>query len=68
VRKIPHNVVEREVHMQEAEIVARAGQPGTVRFSNDMAGRGTDIKLGPGVHEAGGLMGSDGAARGAPNR
>jgi preprotein translocase subunit SecA len=42
-------------HMQEAEIVARAGQPGTVTISTNMAGRGTDIKLGPGVTERGGL-------------
>src|SRR6201987_4611200 len=42
--------------MQEAEIVARAGQPGTVTISTNMAGRGTDIKLGPGVTEMGGLF------------
>ena len=54
--KIPHNVLNAKFHMQEAEIVARAGQPGTVTISTNMAGRGTDIKLGPGVIEAGGLM------------
>jgi len=54
--KIPHNVLKRKFNMQEAEIVARAGQPGTVTISTNMAGRGTDIKLGPGVIEAGGLM------------
>src|SRR5258708_7533533 len=54
--KIPHNVLNAKFHMQEAEIVARAGQPGTVTISTHMAGRGTDIKLGPGVIEAGGLM------------
>jgi preprotein translocase subunit SecA len=43
-------------HMQEAEIVARAGQPGTVTISTNMAGRGTDIKLGPRVTEMGGLF------------
>src|SRR6478735_3653086 len=54
--KIPHNVLNAKFHMQEAEIVARAGQPGTVTISTNMAGRGTDIKLGPGVSELGGLM------------
>src|SRR4030081_2415865 len=54
--KIPHNVLNAKFHMQEAEIVARAGQPGTVTISTNMAGRGSDIKLGPGVIEAGGLM------------
>src|SRR3989475_2034202 len=54
--KIPHNVLNAKFHMQEAEIVARAGQPGTVTISTNMAGRGTDIKLGPGVIEAGGVM------------
>jgi preprotein translocase subunit SecA len=53
--KIPHNVLNAKFHMQEAEIVARAGQPGTVTISTNMAGRGTDIKLGPGVRELGGL-------------
>src|SRR6266498_3622305 len=54
--KIPHNVLNAKFHMQEAEIVARAGQPGTVTISTNMAGRGTDIKLGSGVIELGGLM------------
>src|ERR671931_21516 len=53
--KIPHNVLNAKFHMQEAEIVARAGQPGTVTISTNMAGRGTDIKLGVGVPELGGL-------------
>jgi preprotein translocase subunit SecA len=53
--KIPHNVLNAKFHMQEAEIVARAGQPGTVTISTNMAGRGTDIKLGLGVPELGGL-------------
>jgi len=53
--KIPHNVLNAKFHMQEAEIVARAGQPGTVTISTNMAGRGTDIKLGPRVAEEGGL-------------
>ena len=54
--KIPHNVLNAKFHMQEAEIVARAGQPGTVTISTNMAGRGTDIKLGGGVKDLGGLM------------
>jgi preprotein translocase subunit SecA len=53
--KIPHNVLNAKYHMQEAEIVARAGQPGTVTISTNMAGRGTDIKLGEGVADRGGL-------------
>jgi preprotein translocase subunit SecA len=53
--KIPHNVLNAKYHRQEAEIVARAGQSGTVTISTNMAGRGTDIKLGEGVPEAGGL-------------
>jgi len=54
--KVPHAVLNAKYHMQEAEIIARAGQPGTVTISTNMAGRGTDIKLGPGVTEVGGLM------------
>jgi len=54
--KIPHNVLNAKYHMQEAEIVQRAGQPGTVTISTNMAGRGTDIKLGEGVAERGGLF------------
>src|SRR5205814_9434207 len=53
--KVPHNVLNAKFHMQEAEIVARAGHPGTVTISTNMAGRGTDIKLGPRVAEQGGL-------------
>ncbi|MEY2440160.1 MAG: preprotein translocase subunit SecA [Verrucomicrobiota bacterium] len=53
--KIPHNVLNAKFHMQEAEIVARAGQAGTVTISTNMAGRGTDIKLGAGVADRGGL-------------
>ncbi len=53
--KIPHNVLNAKYHRQEAEIVARAGQPGTVTISTNMAGRGTDIKLGSGVSDVGGL-------------
>src|SRR6266513_206820 len=54
--KIPHNVLNAKFHMQEAEIVARAGQPGTVTISTNMAGRGTDIKLGSGIPDKGGLF------------
>src|SRR4029079_14275384 len=51
--KVPHAVLNAKYHMQEAEIIGRAGQPGTVTISTNMAGRGTDIKLGPGVTDAG---------------
>ena len=54
-RKIPHNVLNAKLHQREAEIVSLAGQAGTVTIATNMAGRGTDIKLGPGVKEAGGL-------------
>jgi len=54
-RKIPHEVLNAKHHQREAEIVARAGQPGSVTIATNMAGRGTDIKLGPGVVEVGGL-------------
>jgi preprotein translocase subunit SecA len=47
--KVPHNVLNAKYHRQEAEIVQRAGQAGTVTISTNMAGRGTDIKLGEGV-------------------
>ena len=46
---IPHNVLNAKYHQREAEIVAGAGQPGAVTIATNMAGRGTDIKLGPGV-------------------
>src|SRR4051812_421730 len=48
---IPHNVLNAKYHQREAEIVASAGQPGAVTIATNMAGRGTDIKLGPGVTE-----------------
>ncbi len=46
---IRHSVLNAKYHQQEAEIVAQAGQAGTVTIATNMAGRGTDIKLGPGV-------------------
>ena len=52
---IPHNVLNAKHHQREAEIVAFAGQPGAVTIATNMAGRGTDIKLGEGVVEKGGL-------------
>ncbi|HZI54335.1 MAG TPA: SEC-C metal-binding domain-containing protein, partial [Chitinophagaceae bacterium] len=55
VKKIPHNVLNAKQHSREAQIVAEAGLAGAVTIATNMAGRGTDIKLGPGVREAGGL-------------
>ncbi|MGC9194896.1 MAG: preprotein translocase subunit SecA [Syntrophobacteraceae bacterium] len=52
---VPHQVLNAKQHEKEAEIVAQAGQPGSVTISTNMAGRGTDIVLGPGVVELGGL-------------
>jgi preprotein translocase subunit SecA len=54
-RGIPHEVLNAKQHQREAQIVANAGLPGAVTIATNMAGRGTDIKLGPGVPEAGGL-------------
>jgi preprotein translocase subunit SecA len=54
-KHIPHNVLNAKLHQKEADIVAEAGKPGKVTIATNMAGRGTDIKLGPGVKEAGGL-------------
>lgn len=55
LRGIKHNVLNAKLHQKEAEIVAEAGKAGSVTIATNMAGRGTDIKLGPGVKEAGGL-------------
>jgi preprotein translocase subunit SecA len=55
LRGIKHNVLNAKLHAKEADIVAEAGQAGTVTIATNMAGRGTDIKLGAGVKEAGGL-------------
>ena len=55
LRNIKHNVLNAKLHQKEADIVAEAGQAGTVTIATNMAGRGTDIKLGVGVKEAGGL-------------
>ncbi|NIS12090.1 MAG: preprotein translocase subunit SecA, partial [Gemmatimonadetes bacterium] len=51
-RGIRHNVLNAKQHKRESEIVAEAGQPGSVTIATNMAGRGTDIKLGPGVTDA----------------
>ncbi|NNK94492.1 MAG: preprotein translocase subunit SecA, partial [Desulfobacterales bacterium] len=53
--KVPHEVLNAKHHEREAEIIADAGQQGKVTIATNMAGRGTDIKLGDGVVEAGGL-------------
>jgi len=54
-KHIPHNVLNAKQHEREAEIIAHAGEFGSVTIATNMAGRGTDIKLGPGVVEVGGL-------------
>ena len=53
---VPHNVLNAKFHEKEAEIVADAGQKGAVTIATNMAGRGTDIELGEGVEELGGLF------------
>jgi preprotein translocase subunit SecA len=55
LRGIKHNVLNAKMHQKEADIVAEAGQTSTVTIATNMAGRGTDIKLGAGVKDAGGL-------------
>ena len=54
-KKIPHEVLNAKNHAREAEIIAKAGQKKSVTIATNMAGRGTDIKLGEGVKELGGL-------------
>jgi len=54
-KKIPHNVLNAKQHSREAQVIAEAGFAGAVTIATNMAGRGTDIKLGPGVKDAGGL-------------
>src|SRR6201994_1433986 len=54
-KAIPHNVLNAKQHQREAQVVAEAGFAGAITIATNMAGRGTDIKLGPGVKEAGGL-------------
>jgi len=54
--KVPHKVLNAKQHALEADIIARAGQQGAVTIATNMAGRGTDIKLGEGVAELGGLF------------
>ena len=54
-KQIPHNVLNAKQHAREAQVVAEAGLAGAITIATNMAGRGTDIKLGPGVKDAGGL-------------
>jgi len=54
-RGVPHEVLNAKQHQREAHIVENAGLPGAITIATNMAGRGTDIKLGPGVADAGGL-------------
>ncbi|MFZ5433441.1 MAG: preprotein translocase subunit SecA [Calditrichota bacterium] len=61
---IPHNVLNARQHQREAEIVAQAGQPGSVTIATNMAGRGTDIKLGAGVVQWQGEPGDKSSAQG----
>ena len=55
-RGIPHSVLNAKQHAQEAEVIARAGERGSVTIATNMAGRGVDIKLGEGVPDLGGLF------------
>jgi preprotein translocase subunit SecA len=53
---VPHNVLNAKQHQREAEVVAHAGEIGAITIATNMAGRGTDIKLGAGVRERGGFI------------
>jgi preprotein translocase subunit SecA len=55
LKGVRHQVLNAKLHQKEAQVVAEAGKPGTVTIATNMAGRGTDIKLGAGVKESGGL-------------
>ncbi|HQO08860.1 MAG TPA: preprotein translocase subunit SecA [Clostridiales bacterium] len=55
MRKVPHNLLNAKNHAKEAQIIKDAGESGTITIATNMAGRGTDIKLGKGVKEKGGL-------------
>lgn len=55
IRKIPHNLLNAKNHAKEAQIIKDAGEAGTITIATNMAGRGTDIKLGKGVKDKGGL-------------
>ncbi|MCB1059776.1 MAG: preprotein translocase subunit SecA [Calditrichaeota bacterium] len=63
-KRIPHNVLNAKQHQKEAEVVAKAGEPGAVTIATNMAGRGTDIKLGAGVIQWKGKEGDKGQAEG----
>ncbi len=63
-KNIPHNVLNAKQHQREAEIVSNAGQPGAVTIATNMAGRGTDIKLGAGVVQWAGQPGDKSKATG----
>ncbi|MDP6853547.1 MAG: preprotein translocase subunit SecA [Candidatus Marinimicrobia bacterium] len=54
--KLPHNVLNAKQHQKEAEVITRAGQKSAITISTNMAGRGTDIKLGEGIKDTGGLF------------
>ena len=56
MQKIPHNVLNAKQHQKEAEVITRAGHTSAITISTNMAGRGTDIKLGDGVKDVGGLF------------
>jgi len=63
-KRIPHNVLNAKQHEKEAEVIAKAGEPGAVTIATNMAGRGTDIKLGAGVIQWKGKEGDKATAEG----